>query len=157
MKPEELLDPATMPEDLQWVVTQYRLQPNDPVFLLIAWHWNRMKACEDTVRLAIVELKSALDARIDSLADAADTVAGVNAMLAEVQAVLEEKPVQLGQQFEKELKEPVAQAVSQLQSLEKSLAPLSRTFQTTQRRQVLAALLIGVALGVLASVIVLLA
>lgn len=157
MKPEELLDPATMPDDLQWVVTQYRLQPNDPVFLLIAWHWNRMKACEDTVKLAIVELKSALDARIDTLADAADTVAGVNTVLAEVQAVLEEKPVQLGQQFEKELKEPVAQAVSQLQSLEKSLAPLSRTFQTTQRRQVLAALLIGVALGVLASVIVLLA
>ena len=157
MKPEELLDPATMPEDLQWVVTQYRLQPNDPVFLLIAWHWNRMKACEDTVKLAIVELKSALDARVDSLADAADTVAGVNTVLAEVQDALEQKPAQLSQQFEKELKEPVAQAVSQLQSLEKSLAPLSRNFQTAQRRQSLAALLIGVALGVLASVIVLLA
>lgn len=157
MKPEELLDPATMPEDLQWVVTQYRLQPNDPVFLLIAWHWNRMKACEDTVKLAIVELKSALDTRVDSLADAADTVAGVNTVLAEVQDALEQKPAQLGKQFEKELKEPVAQAVSQLQSLEKSLAPLSRNFQTAQRRQLLAALLIGVTLGVLASVIVLLA
>jgi 2-keto-3-deoxy-L-rhamnonate aldolase RhmA len=157
MKPEELLDPATMPDDLQWVVTQYRLQPNDPVFLLIAWHWNRMKACEDTVKLAIVELKSALDARVDSLADAAETVAGVNTVLAEVQDALAQKPAQLGQQFEKELKEPVAQAVSQLQSLEKSLAPLSRNFQTAQRRQLLAALLIGVTLGVLASVIVLLA
>lgn len=157
MKPEELLDPATMPDDLQWVVTQYRLQPNDPVFLLIAWHWNRMKACEDTVKLAIVELKSALDARVDSLADAAETVAGVNTVLAEVQDALEQKPAQLGKQFEKELKEPVAQAVSQLQSLEKSLAPLSRNFQTAQRRQLLAALLIGVTLGVLASVIVLLA
>lgn len=157
MKPEELLDPATMPEDLQWVVTHYRLQPNDPVFLLIAWHWNRVKACEDTVRLAIVELKSAIDARVDSLTDAAETVAGVNTVLAEVQAVLEDKPVQLGQQFEKELKEPVALAVSQLQSLEKSLAPLSRNFQTAQRRQLLATLLIGVALGVLSSVIVLLA
>lgn len=157
MKPEELLDPATMPEDLQWVVTQYRLQPNDPVFLLIAWHWNRMKACEDTVKLAIVELKSALDARVDSLADAAETVAGVNTVLAEVQDALAQKPAQLGQQFEKDLKEPVAQAVSQLQSLEKSLAPLSRNFQTAQRRQLLAALLIGVTLGVLASVIVLLA
>lgn len=157
MKPEELLDPATMPEDLQWVVTHYRLQPNDPVFLLIAWHWNRMKACEDTVKLAIVELKSALDARIDTLADAADTVAGVNTVLAEVQDALEQKPAQLGQQFEKELKEPVAQAVSQLQALEKSLAPLARNFQTARRRQLLAALLTGVALGVLCSVIVLLA
>jgi hypothetical protein len=157
MKPEELLDPATMPEDLQWVATQYRLQPNDPAFLLIAWHWNRMKACEDTVKLAIVELKSALDARVESLADAAGTVTGVNTVLAEVQAVLQEKPAQLGKQLEAELKQPVAQAVSQLQALEKSLAPLARTFQAVQRRQLLAALLIGVALGVLSSIIVLLA
>lgn len=157
MKPEELLDPATMPEDLQWVATQYRLQPNDPVFLLIAWHWNRMKACEDTVKLAIVELKSALDARVESLADAAETVTGVNTVLAEVQAVLEEKPAQLGKQLEAELKQPVAQAVSQLQALEKSLAPLARNFQTVQRRQLLATLLIGVTLGVLSSIIVLLA
>lgn len=157
MKPEEILDPATMPEDLQWVVTHYRLQPNDPVFLLIAWHWNRMKACEDTVKLAIVELKSALDARVTSLEDAAETVSGVNTMLAEVQDALEQKPAQLGQQFEKELKEPVAQAVSQLQALERSLAPLARNFQMARRRQLLAALLTGIALGVLCSVIVLLA
>ncbi|KAB2912272.1 MAG: hypothetical protein F9K30_20955 [Dechloromonas sp.] len=157
MKPEEILDPATMPDDLQWVVTHYRLQPNDPVFLLIAWHWNRMKKCEDTVQLAIVELKSALDARVESLADAAETVAGVNTVLAEVQDALATKPAQLGQQFEQELREPVAQAVSQLQTLERSLAPLARNFQTARRRQLLAALLTGVALGVLSSVIVLLA
>lgn len=157
MKPEEILDPATMPEDLQWVVTHYRLQPNDPVFLLIAWHWNRMKACEDTVKLAIVELKSALDARVTSLEDAAETVAGVNTMLAEVQDALEQKPAQLGAQFEKELKEPVAQAVSQVQALERSLAPLARNFQMARRRHLLAALLMGVSLGVLSSVIVLLA
>lgn len=157
MKPEEILDPATMPEDLQWVVTHYRLQPNDPVFLLIAWHWNRMKKCEDTVQLAIVELKSALDARVEALADAADTVAGVNAVLAEVQTVLENKPAQLGEQFEKELKEPVTNAVGQLQALEKTLAPLARNFQAAKRRQLLAALLTGVTLGVLSSVIVLLA
>lgn len=157
MKPEEILDPATMPEDLQWVVTHYRLQPNDPVFLLIAWHWNRIKACEDTVQLAIVELKSALDARVESLADAAESVAGVNAALSEVQAALEAKPAQLGAQFEQELKQPIAHAVSQLQALEKSIAPLSRNFQAAKRRQLLAALLTGVALGVLSSVIVLLA
>jgi chromosome segregation ATPase len=127
------------------------------VFLLIAWHWNRMKKCEDTVQLAIVELKSALDARFESLADSAETVSGVNSVLAEVQAVLEEKPAQLGQQFEKELKEPVAHAVSQLQAFERSLAPLARNFQTAKRRQLLAALMTGVALGVLSSVIVLLA
>lgn len=154
MKPEEILNPETMPEDLQWVVTHYRLQPNDPVFLLIAWHWNRMKACEDTVRLAIMELRTVLDARVEMLGDAAETVTGINDALLQMQAALDEKPAQLGKQFEDELKQPVAQAVGQLQALEKSLAPLARNFQAAQRRQLLAALLVGVTLGVLASLIV---
>jgi hypothetical protein len=44
-----------------------------------------------------------------------------------------------------------------LQALERSLAPLARNFQTAKRRQLLAALLTGVALGVLSSIIILLA
>lgn len=157
MKPEELLDPTNLPDDLQWVATHYRLQPNDPVFLLIAWHWNRINACEDTVKAAVAEMRAALDARIETLADAADTVAGVNEALADVQAALEQKPEQLGKQFEAQLAGPAADALAKIQALEKSLAPLARTFKATQHRQILAALLVGVALGVLSAVIVLLA
>ncbi len=156
MKPEELLDPAKLPEDLQWVATRYRLQPDDPVFLLIAWHWNRIKAGEDTLRAAIVELKAALDGRIENLSGAAETVAGVGAALAEVQDALEQKPEELTQQFETQLRQPLAQALAQIKALEKSLAPLARTFQAAQHRQLLAVLLAGVALGVLSAVIVLL-
>jgi len=157
MKPEEILDPENLPEDLQWVVAHHRLQPNDPVFLLIAWHWSRMKASEDTLRLALLELKSVLDARVEMLADAADVVTGVNAVLGEVQIALEKKPEQLGRQFEAQLKQPVAEALAQLRVLEESLAPLARNFQTSQRRQLLATLLIGLALGVLCSLAVKLA
>jgi hypothetical protein len=157
MKPEELLDPAKLPEDLQWVATRYRLQPDDPVFLLIAWHWNRMKAGEDTVRAAIVELKAALDGRIEMLTGAAETVAGVGAALADVQDALEQKPEELGRRFDAELRQPLANALAQIKALEKSLTPVARTFQTAQHRQLLAALLIGVALGALSAVIVLLA
>ena len=157
MKPEDLLDPANLPDDLQWIVAHYRLQPNDPVFLIIAWHWNRINACEDTVRAAVAEMRAALDARIETLSDAADTVAGVNAALADVQVALDQKPEQLGKQFEAQFKEPTAAALANLQALEKSLASVVRAFKSAQRRQILAALLIGVALGVLSAVIVLLA
>jgi uncharacterized coiled-coil protein SlyX len=157
MKPEELLDPENLPDDLQWVATHYRLQPNDPVFLLIAWHWNRINACEDTVRAAVAEMRAALDARIETLAEAADTVAGVNAALAEVQTALERKPEQLAKQFEAQLGAPAALALAKLQALEKSLTPLARAFRSSQHRQILASLLIGVALGLLSAVIVLLA
>jgi len=157
MKPEELLDPAKLPEDLQWFATRYRLQPDDPVFLLIAWHWNRMKAGEDTLRAAIVELKAALDVRIQMLGESAETVAGVNAALAGVQDALNQQPEEFGRRLQADLREPVANALAQIKTLEKSLTPLARTFRAAQHRQLLAALLIGVALGALAAVIVLLA
>jgi hypothetical protein len=157
MKPEEILDPTNLPEDLQWVVEHHRLQPNDPVFLLIAWHWNRVKASEDTLRLAILELKSMLDARVEMLADSADAVTGLNAVLGDVQSALESKPDDLRRQFDSQLKQPLAGALAELRKLEESLAPLARSFHAAQRRQLLAALLIGVALGILTSLAVALA
>ena len=157
MKPEDLLDPAQFPDDLQWVAAHHKLHPADPVYLLVAWHWRRVKQSEDTLKAAVVELKAALDVRVVALGEAADTVAAVNEALAGVQEALEEKPGQLGEQLDAALNQPLASAVAQLQALEKTLAPLARTFQTTQRRQLLATLLVGVSLGVLSAVIVLLA
>ena len=55
MKPESLLDPETLPDDLRWLATEFKLAPKDPVFLLIAWHWHRVKAAEDSLRAATVE------------------------------------------------------------------------------------------------------
>lgn len=157
MKPEDLLDPAEFPDDLQWVAAHHKLHPTDPVYLLVAWHWRRVKQSEDTLKAAIVELKSALDVRVGALAEAADTVVDVNEALAGVQEALEEKPGQLGEQLDAKLTQPLANALAQLQALEKSLAPLASTFQTAQRRQLLATLLVGVTLGVLSAVIALLA
>lgn len=157
MKPEDLLDPAEFPDDLQWVAAHHKLHPTDPVYLLVAWHWRRVKQSEDTLKAAIVELKSALDVRVGALAEAADTVVDVNEALTGVQEALEEKPGQLGEQLDAKLTQPLANALAQLQALEKSLAPLARTFQTAQRRQLLATLLVGVTLGVLSAVIALLA
>ena len=109
------------------------------------------------MRAAIVEIKQALDDRIGHLVEAADTVAGINEALADVQTALEEKPAHLEAQLDAKLNQPVAQALTRLQDLEKSLAPLARSFQIARRRQILATLLVGVALGILSSVIVLLA
>ncbi|MST93714.1 MAG: hypothetical protein EXS33_00310 [Pedosphaera sp.] len=157
MKPEDLLDPAEFPDDLKWVAAHHNLHPTDPVYLLVAWHWRRVKQSEDTLKAAIVELKAALDIRLEAITEAAETVTGVNEALAGVQDALEEKPAQLEAQLEAKLSHPLANALAQLHALEKSLTPLARTFQMSQRRQLLAALLVGVTLGVLSAVIVLLA
>ncbi len=156
-KPEDLLDPEHFPDDLKWVPAHYKLHPTDPVYLLLAWHWRRVKQSEDTLKATMVEMKKALDDRIAHVTNAADTVAGVSDALAEVQVSLDEKPAELEAQLDAKLSKPVADAVTRLQALEKSLAPLARNFQTALRRQILATFLAGITVGVLASVILLLA
>jgi hypothetical protein len=153
MTPEELLDAENLPPELQWVAEHYRLNPTDPVYLLIAWHWHRVKSSEDTLQAAIVEMKTALDGRIEALTDSADAIAGVNAVLNQVQQEMSNRPEILGKELETQLRQPVADAVSRLQAMEKSLGPAARSFRMAQRRHILATLLIGVILGVLGSLV----
>lgn len=151
MSPEDLLDPEQLPEDLHWLAAEFRLNPNDPVFLLIAWHWRRVQEAEDSLRSATLDLKTAVDRRIESLETAAATVATVNERLAQVQGVLEEKPLTLGRQLTADLQGPVQAAGERIRQLEQSLALLLRAADTTlaraQRRQAFAAFLIGLVLG----------
>ncbi len=153
MTAEELLDAHNLPPELQWVAEHYRLNPNDPVYLLIAWHWHRVKSSEDTLQAAIVEMKTALDARVEALTDSADAIAGVNTVLNQVQQEMTNRPEILGKELETQLRQPVADAVARLQAMEKSLGPAARSFRTAQRRQVLATLLVGITLGVLGTLV----
>jgi hypothetical protein len=157
LQPEDLLDPAEFPDDLKWVTAHHRIHPTDPVYLLIAWHWRRVKLSEDTLKASILELKTALDSRVSVLAGAAETVAGINDALAGVHAILEEKPAELSAQLDAMLAQPIESALVRLQTLEQSLGTVGRRFDTSQRKQLLATFLIGVTLGVLAAVIVTLA
>ncbi len=151
MRPEELLNTETLPEDLHWLASEYRLQPNDPIYLAIAWHWHRVQKGEDTLRSATMELKAVVDGRIASVVGAAETVLAVQEQLREVQKALDQKPAALGRQLETELQRPVTTAVRQIQAAEKSCAALVLSAQTTlaeaQRRHALAAFIVGLVVG----------
>jgi hypothetical protein len=151
VRPEELLNTETLPEDLHWLAAEYRLQPNDPIYLAIAWHWNRVQKGEDTLRSATMELKAVVDSRIADVVGAAETVVAVQELLRDVQKVLDQKPQALGRQLEIELRRPVIAAVDQIQAVERSCQALLQatesTLATAQRRQALAVLLIGIVLG----------
>ncbi len=155
MSPEELLQAENLPSDLQWVADHYRLNPDDPAYLLIAWHWNRSKAAEDTLQATLVELKTALDTRIEALAESVDAIADVNTVLQEMSEEMAGRPALLGKELETQLRQPVAGAVAQLQAMEKSLAPAARSFRAVHRRELLAVLLTGVALGVIGTAVLL--
>lgn len=151
MSPDDLLNPDEFPEDLQWLAAEFRLSPNDPVFLLIAWHWRRAQAGEDVLKAATLDLKSAIDRRLTQLEQTVAVAESVSEKLGEVKALLREQPLELGRKLEADLAKPVARATENVQALERRLAMLLRhaetTLATAQRRQAIAAFLIGMVLG----------
>ncbi|MBL9186685.1 MAG: hypothetical protein JNK23_04355 [Opitutaceae bacterium] len=149
MKLESLLDPETLPDDLRWLASEFKLAPKDPVFVLIAWHWHRVKAAEDSLRAATVEFTSAVDARVDVLAGAAESTAALSELLVQVQSSLEQKPALLSAEVEAELAAPLAKIAAVEKSLEATLQNVRATADRTRRREIFAALLTGVALGLL--------
>ena len=156
-KPEDLLDPANFPDDLKWVPAHYKINPSDPVYLLIAWHWRRVKQSEDNLTAINVQFQRAFEDRIKEVKVAAETVAGVNDALADIQVALEEKPSELEAQLDAKLSAPVADAVTRLQALEKSLAPLARSFQASKQRELLTMFVGGATVGILIAAILLIA
>jgi len=156
-KPEDFLEPENFPDDLKWVPAHYKLHPSDPVYLLIAWHWRRVKQSEDSLTAINVQLQRALTDRINQVTAAAETVAAVNEALADVRVSLEEKPAEFEAQLDAKLSAPVANAVARVQALDQSLAPLARNFQTAKRRQLLAMFVAGAAVGLMTAIILLIA
>ena len=134
MKPEDLLNPENFPDDLRWVHAHQRLHPTDPVYMLIAWHWTRVKKSEDTLSHATAELKAGLDHRLAELKATAESIGTISVALTKVQETLAQKPAVLGKELEAKLAEPVAAVVAKLQGLEKiafTRRPLVRNVTAT--------------------------
>jgi hypothetical protein len=151
MRIEELLDPENLPEDLHWLATEFELNPDDPVFALIAWHWHRVQQGEDSLRGAAMELKAAVDHRIDQLMGATETALTLQNQLEAVRSALEVEPLALSQRIEADLRRPVSETVAEVSRLSSTVDRLVRTTETmlrrAQRRQALASFVIGVGFG----------
>jgi hypothetical protein len=153
VKPEELLSPEKLPEDLKWLAVQHRLRPDDPVFLLLAWHWDRICAGEDRLKAAAAELKAAVDVRVASLKEAAEVVAGVNEAFGKLRAEIEGAPEGFSKEVERKMGKPLEAVVAKVKAVEESLAGVTKGVQASKRWQLKSALVVGYALGVVSAVI----
>jgi hypothetical protein len=147
MSAEDAADPQALPEHLQRIAEHYGLPLNDPVLQVMGAHWLRVQESEGTLRELSLELQSALDARIEVLAESGDNLVNVAGQLAQVQTVLDQKPAGFARRLEEDLRAPIAGAVAQVRTLEQSLGAVTRTVQSAQRRQALASFVIGVVFG----------
>lgn len=152
MKIEELLNRENLPDDLHWVAHEYKLQPNDPVFLLIAWHWAHTRKTEDTLRGAQVELKAALDSRIKMITGAADKVGTLAGKLERLETAMTPKPAEIAQNFDAAVRPGLEAIARHIAAFEKSSAALAFNAQVAvaaaNRRQVIAGAVAGVAFGI---------
>jgi len=153
MKPNDLLDPSQLPLDLQWIASHQKLHPDDPVYLLLGWHAQRTKQAEDRIAALLTEMKAAVDLRITAMTTAVTTISEISAALDAVKTELAGRPEILAKELESQLTKPVNTAVSALQALDHSLKPVAQAFRTAQRRTILATLLSGITLGVVAAFI----
>lgn len=143
MKPEDLLDPEKLPPDLRLLAERHKLQLTDPVFLLIAWHWQNVQDAES--KLAQISLE--IQARAKVLIQSADSVAALGPQFAQVKAALEAKPLGIAQRLEKELVQPVMATVTTLAAAEHALRRSVETVEKARRREALAVFVIGSVFG----------
>jgi len=151
MKPEDLLDPEHLPADLKWIAAHHRLNPNDPVYLLIAWHWQRVQESEDAVGVRTAELKAVLDQRLEALRACTEVMPGLSESLRTLAERLERQPALASETITQRLDDPLNAASARLSELEKRLTVAAQAVGTHRRREQLATLLIGVSLGMLAA------
>jgi hypothetical protein len=157
LKPETLLDPETLPDDLQWLVREFKLSPKDPVFLLIAWHWHQVQRAEDRLGKAQVELQSGIDGRLESLSESAQSLGKFTEQIARLREALEKRPELVSARVEAEIRP----TVEKFRESEAALSALLQRIVTSQgsvrARELWAALLIGAMVGIFGGLILALA
>ncbi len=147
MSAEDKAEGAAIPEHLQRIADQYGLSLHDPVLQVMGAHWLRVQEAENTLREVSLEMQSALDARIEALAESGDNLVAVAGQLAQIRTVLDQRPAGFAKRLEEDLRAPIASAVTQVRALAQSLAGAAKTVQAAQRLQSLAAFVIGAVFG----------
>ncbi|HTH49931.1 MAG TPA: hypothetical protein VMB21_20630 [Candidatus Limnocylindria bacterium] len=153
MKPEQILNPEELPPDLQWVCREYRLEPNDPVFLLIAWHWAQTQRAEETLKAAGFAFRQSVDKRLEDLKAAAEK----STLLAERITALEKALAPTREEITARLEAAFQTGLAALQRDLSALGAASANLRELasaaliagQRRQIIASALIGLAGGTL--------
>lgn len=155
MKPADLLDPEKLPVELRWLAEQHKLQPNDPVFLLLAWHWEMTHRSTDSMRAATLELRVAIESRTREIKEVLDAARPLQAQLEALRSSLESEPATVAQRFADGIEAAAANAVKEIESISPVVRAATEGHRRLEvaraRRDAWASLLAGFILGLLAS------
>ena len=136
-KPEELKQPDKLPDDLKALLADIKVPGTDPVLPLMAWIWKQMNEAKATLETSRASVAAVLDGRLEKIDETAALLLSVDKSLQQVDEELKAKPLNVKEQVQKELAEPLKAAIESCRKLDDQmksvLARLDHKISQNQR------------------------
>ena len=122
--PDELKEPAQLPDDLKAMLAELKIPTNDPVIPVMGWFWKQMSAATGTLDNARASVAAVFDDRLVKLDDTASLLLSVEKSLQKVDGELKSKPLDVKEQVQRELAEPLKAAIDSCRKLDEQMKSL---------------------------------
>jgi hypothetical protein len=122
--PDELKDPAQLPDDLKAMLAELKIPTNDPMIPVMGWFWKQMSAATGTLDNARASVAAVFDDRLVKLDDTASLLLSVEKSLQKVDGELKSKPLDVKEQVQRELAEPLKAAIDSCRKLDEQMKSL---------------------------------
>jgi len=123
-KPEELKQPDKLPDDLKALMADIKVPATDPVLPLMAWIWKQMNDAKSTLETARASVAAVFDDRLEQMSETANLLLSVDQSLQKVDEELKAKPLNVKEQVQKELAEPLKAAIDSCRKLDEQMKSL---------------------------------
>jgi hypothetical protein len=122
--PDQLKQPSQLPDDLKALLAEMKVPTSDPILPLLAWIWKQMLDTKGALESAKASTAAVFDNRLERLKKSADTLISVDASLKSIDEQLRAKPLEVKEQVEEELAEPIQAAVESCRKLDQQMKSL---------------------------------
>ena len=122
--PDQLKQPSQLPDDLKALLAEIKVPTTDPILPLLAWIWKQMLDTKATLESARTSTAAVFDQRMGTIIKTAEILVSVDGRLQQIDQQLESKPLQVKEQVEEELAEPIQAAVESCRKLDQQMKSL---------------------------------
>jgi hypothetical protein len=151
-KTEDIPKTKQLPDDLKLLLQELKIQDDDPLFAVLAWHWVRIDKTRDILEEKTGKLSAALDERKAAIEEKVQqlgallnvrkeqfeswsgTLHEVFQHLEDINKVLSQKPLAISEAITEQLAHPIGQTVTLVQQLATESKELVIDVNSARRR-----------------------
>jgi len=122
--PDQLKQPSQLPDDLKVLLAEIKVPTTDPILPLLAWIWKQMVDTKAVLESARSSAAAVFDNRLERMNKTAEILLSVDGRLQQVDEQLRSKPLQVKEQVEEELAEPIKATVESCRKLDQQMKSL---------------------------------